>query len=1716
MATIKQDITKPFSRRLNGLCEIQRWFPAYIRNDGEVGLSVDPVLFYTTFNPKLKQEIGDGLDDESRTAGVRVEMINHDGSTPSGTPTIQILGSGTLDARCIITHEDGTKTEFRFVAPSGDVKLSNVYGSQTTAGAGGMEQGSDTSPDNPTLDFSSGPYPVFITLQEFTHWLDGNLNRFSKATVDALGANVNDPFYKKAWLPFGLVGDGTIPSTSSFPEANADPRIDSNNNAVLPTVSKICATLWMPLLYDNNQLDKTQGSGTHSNDIVQGAWDGSAGEDGSNNTNTYRNFYDEGMTRYSQQPDDGAEYKWWDDAGDLRTGEYAAFQRNDPVGQASNQFDYSNPDITPASSATGNPSFRMRSALACFLADGTYPLIGGSIIPYVYDDTRKVGGRDGTTVYSVWNGKGGIDLTQSQLDNVETNMMSSAQIFPLYDFIQGPLCPPAQGWNYDMDVDDNWYFWMDTTTNLRQNRVAYNAGTWTDRLQNATMRVQPRSGVVRPNPIRAKIFAAQQVGSAGTTSITTSTTATMVLEVWVEDTTGGYGTSSRRNVWKTGMPVNMQFNSGIFAEVIDSNNNPLVRNIVGSSKWLQKVVGTGNPKPEFNAVRYPSTTTSISGGANTTSMQDNFFSGRSGWWIINKVEAQTAVAKSSIVSGATGTFNGHKLSFVVNAGQQTNQATNTRLAYELTKSYISQGIMGGSEHVFGGKWEYVGIGGTGETYDGWKQTNLNVNGTTPYGNGGGTADGLGSRRGLGMNKYNIIPIGYSAEGSSLQVLGTGLGFVGGVCGSNNVPAYANTQWRFPNAVCFDPQSLFLGTVNGFNETGSIQPSPRGTLLTSGLGDGLVNVPTANSFSGNILRLAAPQTFGHSNFYYSVSAPEGLAYGTMYLAGDFPLLGGAINDGSAGDEYHAWKSSGADGTGSVSDGSSYKAYQGSRFGSRPRWVSKSLTLLCMSAFDQATGKHAFDHIQKVGLGNGRNQIWPVHERIGTKKGYGNFQTVVGIGAANKDKTASGFREIGESTKTSLTEVGCSPVFLDFEMSAWIPQQKERFTIIEFDTGVPHALYGRHTHETHNFESFGARGGFQYLSDPNSTNLYWQGWANVGAPYVGNEQHEWNSEIWFFAGSDIMANTAFDAATNGGFANWGSWPFSGLGNTGFGQMGNLVGTGGSTNIAEGYHQIRAVFDEGGMTFIVDGNTVGKDLNSNNPVWGLSIISGNLHIRGINAGDNPIKDSRNRQMWWAGEAFQKSDADLMIDAIRLRHIPTPAMLPFTVDTVNQKIAGVSKYTALTVEADNIKPAKNMDVKVSICPVIDNNPTTVGAVGRQIEGGTPYTNFDNLSLDFVGGFGSIDLENLPADAITNGFVIRFNFYVPSSADVDLHPVDWSTTPIIRSWSLEHDIAPTTTLSVIGNTFNGDTTAPIDSKVGHIISFNASGATSDVDRVLTAFKFDFGDGVITEFLPLSDQTQTSATMNTAHSYLTAGTYQASCFVKDDNNNITQSSTVQIVVADAAPVAVLKAIPSLTRAGTAVRLDATDSFDINAGGSISNYTFTFGDGSNSVSNASGTVQHTYATAGEYQATLVCTDASGLTSQTASAVIKVLPATLVIPLTFNVRPTAFSRTRAASMSQTQVLDATYPELTDTGQRSDEMTLNGLFLHSTANADIAFVEELMLAGSLVEFLYEDVDYDGNPSGRTFVGRITSFDYEREGGQLGQTPYTITMVREAGLGV
>jgi hypothetical protein len=61
----------------------------------------------------------------------------------------------------------------------------------------------------------------------------------------------------------------------------------------------------------------------------------------------------------------------------------------------------------------------------------------------------------------------------------------------------------------------------------------------------------------------------------------------------------------------------------------------------------------------------------------------------------------------------------------------------------------------------------------------------------------------------------------------------------------------------------------------------------------------------------------------------------------------------------------------------------------------------------------------------------------------------------------------------------------------------------------------------------------------------------------------------------------------------------------------------------------------------------------------------------------------------------------------------------------------------------------------------------------------------------------------------------------------------------------------------------------------------------------------------------------------------------------------------------------------------------------------------------------------------------------------------------------------------------------------------------------------MEELLVSGALVEFEWEAVNFTGTPTGKKFVGRLTAFQYQREGGKHGETPYTATLVREAGLG-
>ncbi len=1761
MASTKNEIQFLYSRELNGLAEKQRWWPAHITDKSNIGLTVDPVLFKTNFGPNTIEDEGRGKTTEANTAGVRVECLNMDGTAPSGTPTIQIIDSGTLDARCVLTHPDGTKTEWRFVAPSSDSQTSNGYGNQESSGAGSMNPSNASPlPVEPASKMSAGPYPVFATLQDFIDWLDGLSNSWSKLAYDTYWANPNayalnggqlaQEVIKSAWLPQGLDGDtaygGTTASSGSWPEAQNDPRISASNNAPLPTTGLYIATMFMPLLYDNNQLSYT--SSNANNDIVKGIYSAlRTVEDGTGSTNTYFNFYDDGMTRYSQQPQeltatglpltdtiDGGTYKWFKNSGDFLDGRVGSFQKVDTEFFSDNVFDYINWDIDPSSSAYGGPSYRMRTALACFLKDGTYSLSGGALIPYVYDPARTVGGADGTTVYAVWNGKAGKANTQNQLDSPTTDLSQSAQIFPLYDFLQGPISPAGQGWNYDWDnISNNYENWTYYTAYANQQYDVYangktgdtntagDTGTSSNTLSGpvvATRRQQARSGLVRPNPTRAPLYAAAQSGAGTATTITTSGNCAGLIEIWIEDNNIS---ASKSNYWREGMPVNIQVDGALGGYTIggveqfrsQAGPNAINTWVKGSSSSIRDI--------RFGQASYVDEQGITRG-----------FNNRSGWYVCNKVEALTAVNKSTIVSGATGTFTGHKLTFIINTGYDFNTLTSTDSgamedisAYEVSKGWACQGILGGSEYAWGNLNVYdPTVSPATET-----TTKRTDSGSFPYNPVGGFYVGMGtamgqdrasSNRNYTPNKYSI---GYYGVSHKYDFNG-GLGFYGGYGqASQNVPSFGGLDYTRPSRLTLDPIAFWYADFGGYY--GDDSNTPAGISIQDDDTSVFISNPIANGHGGGMLRLNAPNSFGHAGMYFSQTDMTQVVNGGVVLSGDLVAsnqnaLGGAVDQMVATN---------------LTDIYMENATAISQRTATAGWYSKSISVLFQSFYEQTSGKNSWDYIPSGGgvlkWPYGRNRCWPVHERVGTKKGYGPL-TGAGIGwGANHDKVhTANHPTVGKETiKMGLTEVGCSPVWLDLELKAWWPVRDGIMTTLLFDSGIADLGMGRHSHNALGGGEYQKSQGFTQLrgEGANATNaeIDWSTWGsmlqeqfaassvasfnpqvNVGG--VGFSKM-WSGEVWDYQGSPAGA-WAGQASSNG-------WPYSAVGtnNVLWGNMGNYLGTGTPFALVEGYHTLRTVFDEEGMTLLMDGQNKGKDLNANDPIWGFSIAFQKAQGRAYKANLSPIKDAQGWSQWVSNPAFNKTSAALQVDEISIRHIPTDAMLPFPVDSVKQQIAGVGKYTGLSIEVDNIKESKNMNVKVSICP-IGQNIGSDGIVMRQGEGGTPYSGFDKLSINAIGGFGSIDLTELPADAITNGFVIRFHFFVPSAADISLMPVDWSTTPIIKSWTIEYDLAPTSAISCIGNTYNGDITAPIDTKVGHIISFRGTATTTDIDRTVKAIKFDFGDGTITDWLPFTDQTLQSNVFDTAHSYLTAGTFAAKAYAQDDAGNESAFSSISVVVVNAAPVAVLRAVPSLIRAGQPITLDASDSFDINAGASLASYTFTYGDGSGSTTNASGSAQHTYATAGEYQATLTVVDNDGATSQTAIAIVKVLPATLVVPLVFNTKPRAFQRMRTSEFGQTPVLDAVYPELTDTGQRMDEFTLSGSFLKSTANSDIEFCEELQMSGSLVEFMWEDIDFDGTPTGKTFVGRITAFDYSREGGAHGETPYNMTLVREAGLGV
>lgn len=163
-------------------------------------------------------------------------------------------------------------------------------------------------------------------------------------------------------------------------------------------------------------------------------------------------------------------------------------------------------------------------------------------------------------------------------------------------------------------------------------------------------------------------------------------------------------------------------------------------------------------------------------------------------------------------------------------------------------------------------------------------------------------------------------------------------------------------------------------------------------------------------------------------------------------------------------------------------------------------------------------------------------------------------------------------------------------------------------------------------------------------------------------------------------------------------------------------------------------------------------------------------------------------------------------------------------------------------------------------------------------------------------------------------------------------------------------------------------------------VTLDASGS-SDPDPCdgVTSYTFNFGDG---------SAPVTTSSPTVTHTY-NGGNFTASVTVADHAGMGSNAATATIF-ADTRPVAVLTATPSSGTPPLTATFSGAGSSDANPSDSITSYTFTFGDGSPAVVQASPTVSHSYSGAHtSYAATLTVNDNHGSPSFPASIVITTL-------------------------------------------------------------------------------------------------------------------------------
>lgn len=213
-------------------------------------------------------------------------------------------------------------------------------------------------------------------------------------------------------------------------------------------------------------------------------------------------------------------------------------------------------------------------------------------------------------------------------------------------------------------------------------------------------------------------------------------------------------------------------------------------------------------------------------------------------------------------------------------------------------------------------------------------------------------------------------------------------------------------------------------------------------------------------------------------------------------------------------------------------------------------------------------------------------------------------------------------------------------------------------------------------------------------------------------------------------------------------------------------------------------------------------------------------------------------------------------------------------------------------------------------------------------------------------------------------------------------------------SQSLSVDLSLTVTTAPAANqppiaAFTFSPSAEIE--VGENLTFDAT-ASFDPDGTITRYLWDFGDGTTLEGPDKAIVT---------HAYAEPGSYPVTLVVVDDQgaSSPPEIATITVGEANKPPVARFTYSPTTDiQAGDEITFDATSSQDPD--GIITNYIWTFGDGTVLEGPDKAVVTHVYEEAGTYTVTLVVVDDQGATSAPRAAVISVAeppPAIFGVPL-----------------------------------------------------------------------------------------------------------------------